>query len=134
MRQPLPLWMRILLGLGLGAVAVLVWLYLARGGTGLRCVFFELTGLYCPGCGSGRAVTALLRGEWGRAFLYNPLLFVLGPPALCVFLYEYVRLLFPRLRLRAIRVPRPVEIGCVALVLAFWILRNIPAFSFLAPV
>ncbi len=39
----------------------------------LPCVFQELTGLYCPGCGGTRAVKALLRGDLGSSFLYHPL-------------------------------------------------------------
>jgi len=36
-----------------------------------RCPFFALTGLYCPGCGSQRAVSALLHGDFINAVHYN---------------------------------------------------------------
>lgn len=39
---------------------------------GLPCLFHELTGLYCPGCGGTRAVKALLRGELVTSFFYHP--------------------------------------------------------------
>lgn len=38
----------------------------------LPCVFHEVTGLYCPGCGGTRAVKALLGGSLARSFRYNP--------------------------------------------------------------
>lgn len=37
-------------------------------------MFYSITGLYCPGCGAGRASYALLHGEFYQAFRYNPLM------------------------------------------------------------
>ncbi len=133
MQPSLPRWARILLGAGLPAAIAAACLYLYRGGTGLRCLFYSVTGLYCPGCGSGRAVAALLHGRFRRAVSYNILLFILGIPAAGVFGHEFLRLLFPRLKLRPVYLSQTVQIVCAALIFAFWVLRNIPAFSFLAP-
>ena len=44
-----------------------------------RCMFHELTGLHCPGCGSTRAAHALLHGRLLEALRFNPLL-VVGLP------------------------------------------------------
>ena len=38
----------------------------------LPCIFWELTGYYCPGCGGTRACAALFRGEIVRSFLGHP--------------------------------------------------------------
>lgn len=48
-----------------------------------RCVFHELTGLHCPGCGATRAVHALAHGQVLRALSCNALLvgLVLALPA-----------------------------------------------------
>src|SRR4028118_1392752 len=43
------------------------------------CPFFYFTGLFCPGCGTLRAVHALLRGDLVRAFGLNPLLILFLP-------------------------------------------------------
>ena len=129
---PLPLRRRIALGLALPAVAALVLVSL-RGELGLQCPFYALTGLYCPGCGSGRAAYALLHGHLADSFRCQPLLYLLGIPAGLVFLHEYLRLVFPRLKLRPVYVPQWLAVAAGALILAFWIARNIPAFSFLAP-
>ena len=43
------------------------------------CLFHRLTGLYCPGCGAGRACYSILHGEFLEAFCYNPLMTVLLP-------------------------------------------------------
>lgn len=37
-----------------------------------QCLFFKVTGLYCPGCGGTRSVIALLNGNIWTAFKYNP--------------------------------------------------------------
>lgn len=37
------------------------------------CVFHEVTGFYCPGCGSTRSVRFLIRGDIGNSFIYNPI-------------------------------------------------------------
>ena len=39
------------------------------------CLFHELSGLYCPGCGGTRAVKALLEGHFISCFLYHPFVF-----------------------------------------------------------
>lgn len=38
----------------------------------LPCIFWELTGYYCPGCGGTRACAALFRGEIVKSFLCHP--------------------------------------------------------------
>lgn len=43
------------------------------------CPLRWLTGLFCAGCGSTRALHALLHGDVGKAFAFNPLLVVLAP-------------------------------------------------------
>ena len=53
-------------------LAYLVWLLL----TDLRipCLFYEWTGLPCPGCGTTRMFLALSRLEFGTAFRYHPVM------------------------------------------------------------
>lgn len=45
------------------------------------CIFHEITGLYCPGCGGTRAVRALLKGHIITSFIYNPIVLY------CAFMY-----------------------------------------------
>jgi hypothetical protein len=42
-------------------------------GSGYRCPFRAVTGLPCPTCGGTRALHALTRLQFGRAFRLNPL-------------------------------------------------------------
>jgi hypothetical protein len=125
--------MRILIGVLFPSAVLGVWLYARSGSTAIYCIFFKLTGLYCPGCGSTRAIRAAFNGRLWEAFLCNPLVFVLGIPSLGIVIYEYFRLVFPRLNLKPTILPRKLESFLVILIFVFWILRNIPVFSFLAP-
>jgi hypothetical protein len=96
-----------------------------------RCLFHQLTGLNCPGCGLTRAGHELLRGHLAVAFRDNALL-VLSLPWL---LWLAGRFLWQRQRGR----PNPVTIRpawcwlAFAVVVAFTVLRNLPAFAWLSP-
>lgn len=37
------------------------------------CMFYAVTGIYCPGCGGTRAVISLLKGQVVRSFFYHPI-------------------------------------------------------------
>jgi hypothetical protein len=50
------------------------------------CAFHAMTGLYCPGCGSTRAVHHLLHGDLAGAFSMNPLMVVTAPVLILLFL------------------------------------------------
>jgi hypothetical protein len=65
-----------------GLLAALGTSYLAISalGFGFRCPIHSLTGFFCPGCGSTRAVRALLTGDLQLAIHNNVLL--LAAPAL----------------------------------------------------
>ena len=116
-------------------VPMLVFLACPRrlGGGGLLCLFYELTGLYCPGCGSGRAAIALLRGHVLEAFSHNALLFLLGIPCGALLVWEYLRFVFPGLGPKKIELPVCTARLALGMIAVFWLLRNIPGFEILAP-
>ena len=88
-----------------------------------RCTFLSLTGYKCPGCGTQRAIHALLHGDVAGAFKYNALLLVAVPwIALCLYA-ESRRLRNPRLYAR-LNAPLLIWLF-LAMVLLWWLLRNI---------
>jgi hypothetical protein len=89
------------------------------------CPLHATTGLFCPGCGSTRALHHLLHGRLLTAFDFNPLL-VASLPFL---LYAAIRFLL-HARRPAPAPPKPLPAWAIwsllVLVLAFGILRNLP--------
>lgn len=71
----------------LAAVAAGVWVYAAFDPSAARwfpkCAFKMATGYDCPGCGSQRAIHALLSGDIGGAWRANAA-FILSLPLLAV--------------------------------------------------
>lgn len=93
-----------------------------------KCAFLLLTGLKCPGCGSQRAVHALLHADLASAFAHNALL-VLSLPYLALLigarLYVY---LHPTSSLRS-TLESPLAIRTYFVIaIAFWIARNVFGF------
>ncbi len=66
------------------AVGTFTWLNFRMGTSYTLCLFKNLTDHPCPGCGSTRATLALMSGQLGTAFSYNPLAttFLLLSPAI----------------------------------------------------
>ena len=97
------------------------------------CPLYELTGLWCPGCGLTRATHALLRGHPGAALGYNVLLpFFLG--AIVLGWWAWVRSSLGRAPLRWVArlTPRAGVVAIVVLIV-FGVLRNLSPFAALAP-
>jgi hypothetical protein len=98
------------------------------------CLFHSFTGLYCPGCGSARALHHLVRGEPLAAIGSNPLLVVALP--LLVLSVLPLRGVGPESAgLRRIVASPVIGWGFGAVTILFAVLRNLPfePFRWLAP-
>lgn len=123
---------RIVLITAAGAILLLYFFVEPRNGNLPKCLFHELTGLYCPGCGGQRSLHALLHGHILAAISYN-LLFVLLMPLLVYFLFRFIS---GKKYESSSFIYKAHFSSAVAIVfVSFWILRNIPMmpFSWLAP-
>lgn len=101
----------------------------------LSCAVYEFTGLYCPGCGAGRACRALLQFQFVEAFCYNPVFVVLLP---FIGLYFAVRMadwVITGGNHVDKKISARLLVAVLVLVLLYGVLRNIPAYPFtlLAP-
>ena len=112
------------IGIVCTGLAVLLFLYPADQYTFWpKCMFHEWTGLYCPGCGNTRALSALLHGNLSDSLKKN-ILFI--PAVITVVLtVVYPRIAFNRVFAWSVAI----------IVILFFILRNIPCYPFtlLAP-
>lgn len=108
------------------AAAVIVWFISAIDPVTAqyypKCPSRLLFGIECPGCGSARAMHALMHGRVGQAWAYNPALFFFGAVLAAVAVKDFLR---PSHAFsRAVR--SPWFAGAVAAVVVLWtILRNI---------
>ncbi len=95
------------------------------------CLFHEVTGLNCPGCGMTRALYALLHGNFQLALKDNAL-FLLTLWALG---FWGGRLTVLRLRNQPakLNVPPKVLWLFIFVALLFAVLRNLPGFEWLSP-
>lgn len=95
------------------------------------CPFLYFTGCYCPGCGTLRAVHALVHGHLGEALGFNPLTVIMMPVLACGWLRWLSRA--ARGRTDGQYVHPALLYGWVVLILVFWVVRNLPFGHALAP-
>jgi hypothetical protein len=95
------------------------------------CPFLALTGYYCPGCGSLRALHDLAHGDLAGALARNPAL-ALATGGLLIAFVLWTRRLW-RGQARTWVAPSWALYGLLGLVLAFWVLRNVPGWTWLSP-
>ncbi|MDE5687365.1 MAG: DUF2752 domain-containing protein [Paramuribaculum sp.] len=88
-----------------------------------RCIFLQLTGWKCPGCGSQRALHALLHLDIAKAWRYNAMLVAAIPIVSVMFMSQAAKGKMPRLynSLNG----RVAIWTSFALLTGWWILRNI---------
>ena len=95
------------------------------------CPFLAVTGLFCPGCGSLRAVHALAHGDIGQAAGLN-ILTVLAILPLVVVWAAWLQRSW-RGTQRTSVLPAPALWALLVAVCAFAVLRNLPIGAALAP-
>ncbi len=102
-------------------------------GLGIPCLLTLFTKGYCPGCGITRMFLALSRFDFAGAFRANALVMILLPtylPFACARLVKY----YKTGKNEPSRAEKIYAVVAVVLIFAFWIMRNMDAFSFLAPI
>ena len=92
------------------------------------CQFHEWTGLFCPGCGTTRAVHFLLRGDWKISLHYNPLV-ILFLPVLLLLLFQWIYEIFHQKNFH-FPFKAKLYLGIAIVVIVFFVLRNLPLAGF----
>lgn len=90
-----------------------------------QCPFRALTGLDCPGCGITRALHSALHGDILGAANHNLLVVTLAVLAVLWVAISWVRRRVGASPLQ-LRSSRAAVLALGAVVLAFWVLRNLP--------
>jgi hypothetical protein len=95
------------------------------------CPFLAATGYWCPGCGSLRAIHALAHLDVATALARNPFT-VLTVVGFAVAFVVWVRRRWLG-QPRTYVAPAWLLYSLLAGVLAFWVLRNVPGWTWLSP-
>ncbi len=114
-----------------GAGAVVYFFNPSTHGFYPICLFHQLTGLNCPGCGGTRAAYALLHGNFALALKDNAL-FVLLIPAGALRSAWFTTKNFRRQPVGNF-LPAKFLWVLLAVAVIFTVVRNLPAFAFLSP-
>lgn len=112
------------------ALGLLAMQYL---GIGIPCMYYELTGLYCPGCGMTRATMSLLKLDFYQAVRYNAFSIVAIPLIALYAIGGTYAWLFNKPNFIDNKIPSKVWIIFIIVLLLYGVLRNISQFSYLAP-
>jgi hypothetical protein len=98
------------------------------------CPFYAWTGFYCPGCGTLRGLHQLLHGHLAAAFGLNPLMVLMLPLMIYVFI-SYALVGIRGRGLPGLFLPPPLIWALFWILMSYWVLRNIPLYPFnlLAP-
>ena len=88
-----------------------------------RCMFLTITGYKCPGCGSQRAIHALLHADIATALKHNAALLIFIPAIAAYAVAEWQRKAWPGFYAT---ITRPAIVGAIfTLIVAWWVLRNV---------
>ena len=92
----------------------------------IPCLFREVTGLQCPGCGTSRMALALMRFDIPAAFAYNPVAFFSFPAwfliSICAFIGRPKALRSSKNLLRILYIN-------IVVYMIFAIFRNLPLYG-----
>jgi hypothetical protein len=99
------------------AIIIFLWICDPAIAPAPQCIFRHLTGYECAGCGSQRAIHALLHGQIAVAWHFNPAIFF-AIPIIIIYIIN------PRRWRRALHSPIALW-GIAIAAIAWWILRNI---------
>ena len=84
---------------GLAALALAPTAWLER--TPSVCLYWNVFGVHCPGCGMTRAISALLHADYARALSFNRLVVVVFPLIVGVLAFDLAAAASSRERKRA---------------------------------
>ncbi len=122
---------RVIIGIVVPVVLLVGGVYLYFNGSPFLCIFYKYTGIYCTGCGVGRAAYDLMHFNIIEALGHN-LLFTILLPFIAVYaLLWYLAIITGKdILVRRFVISQKVGIALLVLIVVFTVLRNIPVFPF----
>ena len=115
----------------LGCLLLIIYLILGKKfNIFIKCPIHEIFHVYCPGCGLTRMLLSLLKLDFYQAFRYNPLLFILLPFAIFLFI-ENIYSEYKKKKSIFKRIPNYIWYILIMILLTYGVVRNF--FPYLSP-
>ena len=114
-------------------VFLLLRLLYLRFGLGIPCPLYTITGLLCPGCGTFRAIGALVHAAVWQAIRYNALAVVLLPALAILCIRDTIRYVNAAPPVPTSRPEKIIVVGVAIISALYAVMRNLPFFEVLRP-
>lgn len=104
-----------------------------KNGIVIPCIFHEITGFYCPGCGVTRMFLSLIKFDFYQAFRYNQLIFISLPFIIILVVDKFIKWIIGNPNYLYKKIGNKVWIILLIVTVFFAIIRNVPFFDYLIP-
>jgi len=99
----------------------------------IPCLFYKISGFYCPGCGVTRMLFSIINLDLYQAFRYNPLIFTMLPFVIIYIIDTCIKWLNNKNNYMYLKINNKTWIIVLIITISFGVLRNISIFKFLTP-
>ncbi len=105
---------------------IFVTYYIINRYTGifLPCIFREVTGFKCPGCGITHLLFDLVNFRFKEAFYDNPLLFIYLPFIIAYYIYMTYLYIYNKKDKIIVKIPKYVWGILIAITIIYGVVRN----------
>ena len=90
----------------------------------IPCIFHSITGLKCPGCGITRLLFYLIKFDYVKAFLENPLVFIYIPFIIAYYVYATYLYIYDRKDKIFNKIPNYYLIILLSVTIIYGVVRN----------
>ena len=113
--------------------SIAYYIFYKKTGFGIPCMYHEMFGWYCSGCGITRMIFSFMQLDFYQAFRYNAYLCILTPFGIFMAIDWLIGYLYDRPSKYFSKVPTAVWIIILVGAILFGIIRNIEPFTYLEP-
>lgn len=115
------------LGIYLILILTFVIYFIVNKYTGyfIPCLFREITGYKCPGCGITHLLFDIVNLRFKDAFLENPLVFIYLPFIIAYFIYRTYLFVSDKKDKILVKIPNFFKIAILVITILYGVVRNI---------
>ena len=91
----------------------------------IPCIFREITGLKCPGCGIAHCLFALINFHFKEAFYQNQLVCIYLPFLISYYIYKSYLYIYDKKDKILVKIPNYVVVCIIIITLLYGVIRNL---------